>query len=128
MRITICSSMKNASQMRKLMDVLEKNEIDALFPDLDFIIPDSGMTIEIRNELQNNHFSKIQSSDAIYVFTPDKHIGRMVNLEIGYAKALSKKIFFSNRTEQLDLDMFADVFLDIDELIFSCKKTTSNRE
>ena len=117
MRITVCSSMKNASQMRDIMRIFKQNQIEILFPDLDFIIPDSGMTGEIRNELQDNHFSKIRSSDTIYVFAPDKHVGRMVSIEIGYAKALSKKIIFSNKTEETDLDMFADDFLDIDDLI-----------
>ncbi|MDC7220975.1 MAG: hypothetical protein PQJ59_13655 [Spirochaetales bacterium] len=117
MKITICSTMKNASLMGDLMMTFKQNQIEALFPDLDFKIPDSGMTPEIRLELQNNHFSKIRSSEMVYILTPDKHIGQMVTLEIGYAKALGKNIIFSQRTDQLDLDMFADDFLDVNALI-----------
>ncbi|MGL1892181.1 MAG: hypothetical protein OCD02_11185 [Spirochaetaceae bacterium] len=123
MKITICSSMKNASKMRELMGLFKQNQIVALFPNLDFKIPDSGMTTEIRKELQNNHFSKIRSSEIIYILAPDKHIGRMVSIEIGYAKALRKKIIFSHRTDQIDLDMFADNFLDINEVLYMCKNT-----
>ena len=117
--------MKNASQMRDLMSIFKQNQIEVLFPDLDFVIPDSGMTTDIRIELQDNHFSKIQSSDTIYVFAPDKHIGRMVSIEIGYAKALNKKIIFSHRTDQIDLDMFADDFLDVKNLIYVCKNNNT---
>ena len=125
MRITICSSIKNASQMRELMSIFMQNQIDALFPDLDFKIPDSGMTLEVRKKLQNNHFSKIRSSEIVYVLTPDKHIGRMVSIEIGYAKALGKRIIFSQKTDKLDLDMFADDFLDVNDLLYVCKKNNT---
>ena len=125
MRITICSSIKNAFQMRELMSIFMQNQIDALFPDLDFKIPDSGMTLEVRKELQNNHFSKISSSEIVYVLTPDKHIGRMVSIEIGYAKALGKRIIFSQKTDNLDLDIFADDFLDVNNLLYVCKKNST---
>lgn len=109
--------MKNVTQMRDLMSIFMQNNIDTLFPDLDFKVPDSGMTLETRKELQNNHFSKIRLSDVVYVLTPDKHIGRMVTIEIGYAKALGKKIIFSQKTDNMDLDMFADNFLNVKDLM-----------
>lgn len=108
--------------MRELKSIFVENNIDAFFPDLDFKVPDLGMTLETRKELQNNHFSKISLSDVVYILTPDKHIGRMVTVEIGYAKALGKKTIFSQKPDNMDLDMFADNFLNVKELVCLYKR------
>ena len=111
--------------MRELMSRFMQNQINALLTNLDFKIPDSRMTLEVRKELQNNHFSKISSSEIVYVLTPDKHIRRMVSIEIRYAKALVKRIIFQKKPEKIDLDMFADDFLDVNNLLYACKKNNT---
>jgi len=46
------------------------------------------------------HFHKIEKSDAIFILNKDGYIGTSVNMEIGFAAALNKKIFFlENDTE-----------------------------
>ena len=128
MEITICSSMKNKEEIGELIEVCQDNDITIHFPNLDFKIPESGFKKESMLKLKNDHFMKIQSSDSIYVLTPDKYIGRSVSIEIGYAKALGKKVIFSRRTEQLELDVLADNFLDIEGLLHMNEKESTNKK
>ncbi len=46
------------------------------------------------------HFHKISKSDAIFVLNEGGYIGVSVNMEIGYAAALNKKIFFKENDSE----------------------------
>jgi hypothetical protein len=59
--------------------------------------------------LTHNHFYKIRKCDAIYVLNVDGYIGVSVTMEIAYAAALNKKIFFM---EQDDAEFSRKVLTD----------------
>jgi hypothetical protein len=115
--ITICSSMKNKEKLKELLKFLRENSIDAQFPNLEIKVPETGMTPELMMNLQNDHFKAIKSSNIVYVFNPGKYIGRMVSIEIGYAKAIGKYIIFFQKTEQIELNVLADDFQGVEGLL-----------
>jgi len=73
--ITICSSIK----------VLEHLGLCALFPNIEFQPEGPEISMNELKKLQMDHFSAIESSDAIYVINPHGYIGTMVTAEIDYA-------------------------------------------
>jgi len=51
--------------------------------------------------LAYDHFHKIKSADAVFIFNKDGYIGNSVNMEIGYAVALGKPIYALHNDEEL---------------------------
>ena len=127
MKITVCSSMRNIREIRELKAFLREKGLDVHFPDMDAVVPETGMSEELMIRLQRDHFASIESSDLVYVLTTDKYVGRMVSIEIGFARALGKTLIYSGRTGQVELDVLADGFLDSDGLVeqFIQKQTAS---
>lgn len=117
MKIVICSSMRNKNLIHELLQAYESSEIEVFFPNLNFDLKKEDFKSQTMVKLQNDHFNKMKSADIIYVLNPDKYIGQMVSIEIGYAKALGKRIIFTTRTGNLELDVLADDFLSIAELL-----------
>jgi len=63
------------------------------------------------------HFHKIRKSDAIFVLNKQGYIGISVNLEIGYAAALDKKIFFLEEDTDYPRKILADGFASKPEIL-----------
>ena len=51
-------------------------------------------TNEQLEKLKVAHFKRIEISDAILVINKDNYVGKSTNLEIEYAKKLSKEIIY----------------------------------
>ncbi len=66
--------------------------------------------------LVQDHFNKIDESKSLFVVNPGGYIGNSVKVEIGYAKGRGKKIYFLEKTSQLELDCLADDFISVDKL------------
>ena len=109
--------MRNKAGLKELLLFLGHHNISARFPNLDNEIPQQDMTEKTMQKLQNDHFRAIRDSEIIYIYNPDGYIGRMVGIEIGYAKALGKTIIFSSRTGQIELDVLADNILEKEDLL-----------
>ena len=91
--ITICGSLKFQTEMmiesQKL--ALQGNCIlTPVYPVIDNI----EITKEQLQFLKEEHFKKIELSDAIYVINKDNYIGESTKLEIEYAKSLNKEIIY----------------------------------
>lgn len=56
--------------------------------------------------LTYDHFHKIKSADAVFIFNKDGYIGNSVNMEIGYAVALGKPIYALHNDEELSRSGF----------------------
>jgi hypothetical protein len=108
MKITICSSMRFANEIRAVKYELEKSGYTVFVPvDMEDHINNPGLKNEvtpdflIKNNLIGDHFYKVSNSDAILVLNYpkngiDNYIGGSVLMEIGLAYYLNKKIFLLN--------------------------------
>ena len=91
--VTICGSLKFQTEMmiaaQKL--ALQGNCIlTPIYPILD----DIKITKEQLQLLKEEHYKKIELSDAIYVINKENYIGESTKLEIEHAKSLNKEIIY----------------------------------
>ena len=91
--VTICGSMKYASQMQKIATELETKigwcVIQCVYG-VDVLNPTQQ---EIDN-IVNAHWKKIDISDAIYVVNVGGYIGNSTKNEIEYAKQHGKEVIY----------------------------------
>jgi nucleoside 2-deoxyribosyltransferase len=112
--ICISASTKFKSEIEEVYQELEKLNIP-YFP-LKIEVPKNQETDQMIKNYIDEHFEKIKKSDNILVINPGAYIGNSVKIEIGYAKALGKKIYYTEKTNQVELDYLADDFVSINEL------------
>src|ERR1700744_14701 len=107
MKITICGSIKFFDDMVTLQKKLEKLGHEVLMPikapGVDYWAEDntSRVTAKKTLELINEHFHKIEKSDAILVVNLTKgdiknYIGANTFLELGFAHYLGRRIYLLN--------------------------------
>lgn len=107
MTITICGSIKFFDDMVKIQKDLEGRGNTVLMPvkadGVDYWADDNTSRVQAKKtlELINEHFHKIEKSDAILVVNITKkdienYIGANTFLEIGFAHYRDKKIFLLN--------------------------------
>jgi nucleoside 2-deoxyribosyltransferase len=70
---------------------------------------------DFANRLFNEHFEKIKNADALLVVNPGGYIGSSVKIEIGYAKALGKKIIFLDKANEPEIQALADEIKPLEE-------------
>ena len=91
--ITLCGSLKFQKEM---MEIAEKVALDGnciltpVYPVLDNIKRTEEQLVKLKEE----HFKRIELSDAILVINVNNYIGNSTNLEIDYAKKLGKRIIY----------------------------------
>ena len=94
--VTICGSMKFASEMQKIATELETNNgwcvIQCVYG-VDVLNPTQQ---EIDN-IVNAHWKKIDISDAIYVVNIAGYIGNSTNNEIKYAIKKGKEVIYHEK-------------------------------
>lgn len=104
MRIVICGSIAFAREMKEVAESLEKGGDEVVYPE-PRVKGEERMeeTAGIKKEfdLIRGYFQKIKESDAVLIMNLQKneidgYIGANTFLEIGFAYALSKKIFLWN--------------------------------
>ena len=91
--ITLCGSLRFQEYMMHIAEEMALLGICILTP----IYPtskNSERTEEQLEMLKEEHFKKIELSDAILVINVDNYIGYSTNLEIEYAKKLNKEILY----------------------------------
>ena len=91
--ITLCGSLKFKHEM---MIVAEKMALEGncvLTPTYP-VLENYEKTDEQLLKLKEEHFKRIELSDAILVVNVNNYIGNSTNLEIDYAKKLGKKIIY----------------------------------
>ena len=100
------------------MDQLTNLGITPLFPNLD-IETENGvpiMTIEEKKRLALEHYAAIDESGAVYFLTPDGYMGTSCKIELGYAIAKNKPVYFSEPTSDIGLDCYVKEFISLDNL------------
>ena len=91
--ITICGSLKFQTEM-----MIESQKLalqgNCIFTPVYPILDNMEITKEQLQLLKEEHFKKIELSDAIYVINKDNYIGESTKLEIEHAKSLNKEIIY----------------------------------
>ena len=91
--ITLCGSLRFQEYMMRIaeeMALLGNCILTPIYP----TSKNSERTEEQLEQLKEEHFKKIELSDAILVINVDNYIGYSTNLEIEYAKKLNKEILY----------------------------------
>lgn len=110
--------MKYRDLVRDTMARLEEIGITALFPNIDYSVDnkDHADTSEEKKRLALEHYAAIDQADVIYLLTPDGYMGTSCKLELGYAIAKNKPVYFSEPTNDIGLDCYVKEFIPTGEL------------
>ncbi len=110
--------MRNKEIVRTTIGKLRLLEIEGLFPNIDYEPRNHevGLTQEEIDYLTKEHFKSIKNSDAIYFIVPNNYMGTSCKLELGYARALSKPIYFSGKMNDVALDVICKKVISLHEL------------
>lgn len=100
MKIALSGSIKFKNHIRSTKAAIEAAGGIALFPNLEENTKDLKQLFE-------EHFAAFQEADAIYFIFPGGYIGTSCKIELGYAHALKKPIYFSELTNDPTVDTFA---------------------
>lgn len=115
-RVAISSSLRFKDSIREAISGLEALRIEGLFPNLDSGLSKDDLTLKVMRQLEADHFDAINSADVLYVINPDGYIGNLVAVEIGYAVAKGKPVYFSEKANDLGLDALATGYIPMDKL------------
>lgn len=91
--ITLCGSLKFKKEM---MEIAEKMALlgNCILAPIYPIIENVERTEEQLAKLKEEHFKRIELSDAILVVNVNNYIGDSTSLEIEYAKKLEKEVIY----------------------------------
>lgn len=115
-RITISSSLKYKEIIRQVISDLRQVGVLGLFPNLDGNVAKEDVNLEFMRKIENEHLEAIDASEALYVICPGGHVGTLVSVEIGYARARGKRIIFSETPEDLGLQVMATDIISLEEI------------
>lgn len=118
MKIAIGCSMKYRSLAREVVRDLANLGLTPLFPNLDYSQDDrdAADTLEEKKRIAMEHYQAIDEADVLYLITPVGYMGTSCKLELGYAIATKKPIYFSEPTNDLALDGYVYGFVNTTEL------------
>ena len=104
--------------IKKTILDLEKIGFEALFPNIDCSDENKDManTPEEKLNFAQDHYKAIANADVIYFITPKGYMGTSVKLELGYALALQKQIYFSQPTTDMALDCYCKKIIPLENL------------
>jgi nucleoside 2-deoxyribosyltransferase len=116
--IAIGCSMKYRSTVRDTIAKMSAIGLNPVFPNLDYSHEntDKADTPEEKKRLAMEHYDAIKKADAVYLITPEGYMGTSCKLELGYAIALGKPVFFSEPTNDPALDCYVSKFIPLDKL------------
>lgn len=110
--------MKYRSLACETIAKLSELGLTPLFPNLDYSHEnaDKADTPEEKKRLAMEHYNAIDEADAVYFITPDGYMGTSCKLELGYAVARQKPIYFSEPTKDYALDCYVKGFIGTESL------------
>lgn len=110
--------MRHRDLIRKTMADLSRIGITPLFPNLDYGVEnkDGAKTSEEKKQLAIEHYEEIDEADAVYFLTPEGYMGTSCKIELGYAIAKNKSIYFSEPTDDMALDCYVKEFIPLQNL------------
>lgn len=115
-KICISASLKFKDLIRETIQRFDKIGIEAMFPNLDSGLNKDELSKDVMKRLIAKHFCAIDVSEALYVLSPRGYIGTLVTAEIGYALGKGKSVYFSEKTNSIDLDSFPQDIIPVSEI------------
>lgn len=117
-KITISSSMRFRNLVKSTMKELEDLGYIPLFPNLNYGSrnKDAALTIQEKDKLARDHYEAIEKSDAVYFILPNGYMGTSCKIELGYALALKKPVYFSELTNDIGLDSYPKKIISLQNL------------
>ena len=91
--VTLCGSLKFQKEMMVIAEKMALEGYCILTPVYQ-ILENVERTEKQLMKLKEEHFKRIELSDAILVVNVNEYIGNSTNLEIEYAKKLGKEIIY----------------------------------
>jgi nucleoside 2-deoxyribosyltransferase len=118
MKIVICCSVKYIDTIRATIDGLNSLGLQGLFSNLDYEDENTFDVIPVdeMKRLASEHYALIDEADIVYFITPDGYMGTSCKLELGYAVAKGKPIYFSEPTNDYALDCYVTKFIPTNSL------------
>lgn len=113
-KIVISSSIKNRELIQEVMEILTNLGYSPLFPNLEE--QDYSGEEGWKKRLALEHYEAIENADAMYVLTPGGYMGTSCTLELGYALAKNKPVFFSHATGDDALDCYVKKIVPISDI------------
>lgn len=114
--ICLSASLRFEEEIEKVISQSKDVGIEVLFPNFPVTEGKSELTIERMRELCQDHFNAISQAEALYVINPGGYIGTLVKIEIGYALGKDKPVYFSHKTDSIDLDSLSTGIVPLDSL------------
>lgn len=113
MKIAIGCSMKYRDLVRETVTKLTELGLIPLFPNLDYSQEnfDKAGSPEEKKRLALEHYKAIDEADVVYLITSGGYMGTSCKLELGYAVAKKKPIYFSEPTNDPALDCYVVGFI-----------------
>lgn len=118
MKILIGCSMQFRSKVRETLDQMGKLGLQGVFPNLDYSDEDKdhANSIDEKRRLALEHYAAMKDVDAVYFIVPNGYMGTSTKIELGYALALNKPIYFSESANDLALDCYVKKYIPLDKL------------
>lgn len=105
LRILLCGSVRRRDALEAAAASLRAVGMEPVFPD-GAGVPETADELRYRAALAHEHYAAMREADAVYFVLPEGRMGTSVTLELGYAAALGKPIFFSEPTGDPALDHY----------------------
>jgi nucleoside 2-deoxyribosyltransferase len=118
MKIVVGGSMKFRPKILDVLEDLNKIGINAVCPNTSRSDPDTdkAKNPEEKLKLAQDHYAAIKKSDGVYFICEDGYMGTSCKLELGYALACKRKIYFSQKTGDISLDCYVDKIIPTNKL------------
>lgn len=118
MKIVVGGSMKFRDEILDVIDELNEIGVDAVCPNTTRNDPkkDKAKSVSKKLRLARDHYAAIENSDGVYFICIDGYMGTSCKLELGYALACKKKIYFSEKTGDIGLDCYINKIIPINKL------------
>ncbi|MBM2820333.1 MAG: hypothetical protein HW405_93 [Candidatus Berkelbacteria bacterium] len=116
--IVLGSSMKFRSIVKDVLKELKTLGFNAVFPNIGCsnLNSDIAKTAKEKKQMAFEHYKVIEKADAVYFILPNGYMGTSCKIELGYALAYEKPIYFSELTNQADLDCYIKKIIPLDKL------------
>lgn len=110
--------MKYRSLAIEAVHKMQELGLTPLFPNLEPTDREADVaeTLAEKKRFAVEHYAAIDESDMVYLMLPGGVMGTSLKLELGYAYAKDKPIYFSEPTHDLALDSYARDFIPLDNL------------
>ena len=110
--------MKFRDIIKDTMSRLESIGLQPLFPNIDYGSENKDVASDAEEKLKLawDHYGAIDECDAVYFILPGGYMGTSCKIELGYALALKKPVYFSEITGDIGLDCYPEAIVSLDAL------------